>query len=129
VTDPSAAFIVALGRSSPVPNIARLAGRVGADYRASIGADLDLRINGWARYVGRSRIGIGPVLGAAQGDYLDSALTARIGRPDLGVTIGVSNLTDSVGNRFALGTPFQLGSGQITPQRPRTLRLGVDVAF
>jgi iron complex outermembrane receptor protein len=129
VTDPSAALLLALGRSTPVPNIARVAGRIGADYRAAIGPALDLRISGWARYVGRSRLGIGPVLGAAQGDYLDSALTARIGRPDLGVTIGVSNLTDSVGNRFALGTPFQLSKGQITPQRPRTMRLGLDVAF
>ncbi|RKE53978.1 MULTISPECIES: TonB-dependent receptor [unclassified Sphingomonas] len=129
VTEPSAALFVALARMSQVPNIARYAGRLGADYRRDIGRDLELRVYGWARYVGRSRLGVGPVLGEEQGDYLDTALTARIGRPALGVTLGVTNLTDSVGNRFALGTPFQVGSGQITPQRPRTIRIGLDAAF
>jgi outer membrane receptor protein involved in Fe transport len=129
VTEPSAALFVALARMSQVPNIARYAGRLGADYRRDIGRDLELRVYGWARYVGRSRLGVGPVLGEEQGDYLDTALTARIGRSTLGVTLGVTNLTDSAGNRFALGTPFQVGSGQITPQRPRTIRIGLDAAF
>jgi iron complex outermembrane receptor protein len=129
VTEPSAALYVALARMSQVPNIARYAGRLGADYRRDVGRDLELRVYGWARYVGRSRLGVGPVLGEEQGDYLDTALTARVGRPALGVTLGVTNLTDSVGNRFALGTPFQVGSGQITPQRPRTIRIGLDAAF
>lgn len=129
VTEPSAALFVALARMSQVPNIARYAARLGADYRRDLGRDLDLRVYGWARYIGRSRLGVGPVLGEEQGDYLDTALTARVGRTSLGVTIGVTNLTDSVGNRFALGTPFQVGMGQITPQRPRTVRIGLDAAF
>ncbi len=129
VTEPSPALFVALARMSQVPNIARYAGRLGADYRRDVGRDLELRVYGWARYVGRSRLGVGPVLGEEQGDYLDTALTARVGRASLGVTLGVTNLTDSVGNRFALGTPFQVGSGQITPQRPRTARIGLDAAF
>ncbi len=129
VTEPSANLFVALARMSQVPNIARYAGRLGADYRRDVGRDLELRVYGWARYVGRSRLGVGPVLGEEQGDYLDTALTARVGRSSLGLTLGVTNLTDSVGNRFALGTPFQVGSGQITPQRPRTVRIGLDAAF
>jgi iron complex outermembrane receptor protein len=129
VTEPNTALYMALARMSQVPNIARYAGRLGADYRRDLAGDLELRVYGWARYVGRSRLGVGPVLGEEQGDYLDTALTARVGRPSLGVTLGVTNLTDSVGNRFALGTPFQIGSGQITPQRPRTIRIGLDAAF
>ncbi|MGA1799246.1 TonB-dependent receptor [Sphingomonas sp. 4RDLI-65] len=129
VNEPSVALYVALARMSQVPNIARYAGRLGAEYRRDVGRDLDLRVYGWARYVGRSRLGVGPVLGEEQGDYLDTALTARVGRAGLGVTLGVTNLTDSVGNRFALGTPFQVGIGQITPQRPRTVRIGLDAAF
>jgi iron complex outermembrane receptor protein len=129
VTDPTEVFLQAFWRKGQVPNIARVAGRIGAEYRRPIGRDLELRVDGWIRYVGRSRLGIGPVLGETQGDYVDSALTARIGRPNLGLTLGITNLSDSVGNRFALGTPFETGSGQITPQRPRTVRLGVDLAF
>ena len=91
---------------------------------------MDLRVGGYARYIGKSRLGIGPVLGEAQGDDLDTALSMRIGRPQLGFTLTLTNLTDSIGNRFALGTPFNTGrSDQITPLRPRTIRLGVDAAF
>nr|MDX3885748.1 TonB-dependent receptor [Sphingomonas sp.] len=81
-------------------------------------------------YVGRSRLGVGPILGEAQGDYVDTALSVRIGRPDLGVTLTLTNLADAVGNRFALGTPFLINRiDQITPLRPRTVRLGLDAHF
>jgi len=143
VTDPSTSLLIALaaapfnaasgartGGQSRIPNVARFTTRIGADYRVALSDVLDLRIGGWARYIGKSRLGIGPILGDLQGDYLDTALTARIGRPDLGVTIGLTNLTDSIGNRFALGTPFAAMSGrQITPLRPRTIRIGLDTSF
>ena len=143
VTNPSPSLLLALaaapfniltgtrtGGQSRIPNVARFTTRIGADYRVALSDTLDLRVGGWARYIGKSRLGIGPILGDLQGDYLDTALTARIGRPDLGVTLGVTNLADAIGNRFALGTPFAAGSGgQITPLRPRTIRLGIDTAF
>ena len=53
----------------------------------------------------------------------------RIGRGGSGFTLGVTNLFDAVGNRFALGTPFEVGRDQITPLRPRTVRLGFDASF
>jgi len=120
---------LALSRMSRVPNVARYAGRVGLDYQQTLGDGYTLRLNGWTRYVGRSRLGIGPVLGEAQGDYLDTALALRIGKAFWGVTLGATNLTDEVGNRFALGTPFAIGRSQITPLRPRTIRLGFDANF
>lgn len=112
-----------------IPNVAKFAGRVGFDYRRPIGRDMELTAQGWVSYVGRSRLGIGPELGAAQGDYLDTGLTVRVGREDFGVTLGLTNLTDEKGNRFALGTPFAVGRDQVTPLRPRTIRIGLDAAF
>jgi outer membrane receptor protein involved in Fe transport len=129
VTEPTVVLEFALARMGRVPNVARFAGRLGFDYGSRIGDDLSLRVNGWARYVGRSRLGVGPILGELQGDYLDTALNLRLGLPDWGVTIGLANLTDAKGNRFALGTPFPIDRGQITPLRPRTLRIGFDAAF
>jgi hypothetical protein len=42
----------------------------------------------------------------------------------------VSNLFDARGNRFALGSPFLIrDGGQITPLRPRAVRIGVEMAF
>ena len=70
------------------------------------------------------------MLGESQGNYLDTALTARVGRPAAGLTLSLTNLADSIGNRFALGTPYEaLDRAQITPLRPRTVRLGLDARF
>jgi outer membrane receptor protein involved in Fe transport len=112
-----------------VPNIARFSGRIGFEYRQSLGDEFELTAQGWANYVGRSRLGVGPELGESQGDYLDTGLTVRVGREDFGVTIGLTNLTDEEGNRFALGTPLAIGRDQLTPLRPRTIRIGLDAAF
>ena len=129
VTDPAPALLLSLARRSQVPNVAKVAGRVGVDFVRPLSGALTLRANAWLRYVGSSRLGIGPLLGEGQGDYLDSAMSFRIGRPAFGVSLGLTNLTDSVGNRFALGTPFQTGRAQITPLRPRTVRLAFDASF
>lgn len=118
-----------LARTTQVPNVAAFAGRLGFDYDRPIGDDLELIAKGWLSYVGRSRLGIGPELGEPQGDYLDSGITARIGRDRYGVSLTVTNLADAKGNRFALGTPFAVGRDQITPLQPRTVRLGFDAAF
>lgn len=116
-------------RIGQIPNIARINVRAGFDYQRPLQGDLVLTAQGWTRYVGKSRLGIGPELGEEQGDYLDSGLTVRIGREDLGISLGISNLFDTEGNRFALGTPFEIGREQITPLRPRTFRLGLDLSF
>lgn len=116
-------------RITQIPNIARLSGRVGFDYHRPIGGDLELTAQGWANYIGRSRLGVGPELGEPQGNYFDTGLAVRVGRESLGVTVSLTNLADEEGNRFALGTPFAIGRDQITPLRPRTIRVGIDAAF
>jgi len=126
VDEPQLAF---LGRVTQVPNIAGFTGRVGFDYARPISDTLELTAQGWASYVGKSRLGIGPELGELQGNYLDSGLTVRIGRPEAGLSLGMTNIAGVKGNRFALGTPFSIGRDQITPLRPRTVRLGFDASF
>ena len=118
-----------LARTMQVPNIAHVAGRAGFAWNHEIGQDLRLTANGWASYVGRSRLGIGPELGEPQGDYLDSGFDLRVGTEGLGVTLGITNITNSRGNRFSLGTPFSTGRDQMTPLRPRTVRIGIDTRF
>lgn len=121
--------LLAASRVSHVPNIARFSGRAGIEYSYPISRNLDLDARLWASYIGKSRLGMGPELGDLQGDYLDSGATVRLGNPRVGATLAITNLADTVGNRFALGTPFAVMREQVTPLRPRSIRLGVDFSF
>jgi hypothetical protein len=88
-----------------------------------------LDTNIYARYVGRSRLGVGPHLGEEQGQYIDSGLVLRASDKRRAVSLTVTNLTDEIGNRFAFGAPIATGADQITPLKPRTVRLGFELAF
>jgi iron complex outermembrane receptor protein len=128
---PQIALIVlaAPGRLGRIPNVASHAVRSAISYAAPIG-DRDLRIDGWAHYVGPSRLGIGPILGEGQGDYVDTGIAMRLGDARRGLSLTLTNVFDARGNRFSLGTPFvEGGSGFLTPLRPRTIRVAIDVAY
>lgn len=111
-----------------IPNIAKVVARGAIDWRTGLGGDWALHTNLYARYVGRSRLGVGPQLGDEQGQYLDSGLLFRLTDGQRAWTLNVTNLADEVGNRFAFGAPIG-GSDQITPLRPRTIRLGFEQGF
>lgn len=117
------------GRSLSLPNVANLGGRLAFDYRTTIGNDMRFSLSGSARYVGKSRLGVGPILGQTQGDYVDTSLSASLTRGPVQYSLSLTNLLDSNGNRFSLGTPFDLRTDYYTPLRPRTVRIGVDFAF
>lgn len=113
-----------------LPNIADVTGRIGFTYRARLSDRDDVQVRGFGRYVGKSTLGVGPVLGMRQGDYLDTGLEMRAGNRARGVSVTLTNLLDSRGNRFALGSPFLLRDrNQITPLQPRTIRVGFDFTF
>lgn len=122
-------FLASEDNSLRLPNVANLGGRIAVDYRAPLNHGMALHLSGSARYVGGSRIGVGPILGEQQGDYVETALSATLSRGPVALSLGVTNLLDDRGNRFALGTPFDLSSDYYTPMRPRTIRLGLDFAF
>lgn len=113
-----------------LPNVADATARLGFAYSADLAAGGALSLTGHARYVGQSTLGVGPILDRLQGDYLDTGFEARIGDERRGVSIALTNLLDSRGNRFALGSPFLIRDrDQITPLRPRSIRLGFDLSF
>jgi hypothetical protein len=122
-----AADAVTYGR---VPNIANVVARGAVKYEFAVSDTAQISLAASARYTGHSRLGVGPILGAEQGDYLDTRISARLSFERFALTASVTNLADEVGNRFALGTPFAMSSDQqITPLRPRTVRIGFDAAF
>jgi outer membrane receptor protein involved in Fe transport len=126
--DPAPAF--AGYRGAALPDVAGIGGRAAASYSAAISGDINLSVDAAFRYFGPSKLGIGPGLNFTQGDYSDTSLGVRIGNDRLGGSIDATNLFNKRGNRFALGNPFGVMEGrQVTPQRPRTFRFGVDARF
>ncbi|HEY0629400.1 MAG TPA: TonB-dependent receptor [Sphingomicrobium sp.] len=115
--------------SMEIPNIARVVARGAVEWERDLGGDWTLETNAYARWVGRSRLGVGQHLGEEQGQYLDSGLIVRASDSRRAVSLTVTNLTDEVGNRFAFGAPIATGADQLTPLRPRTIRLGFEQAF
>jgi outer membrane receptor protein involved in Fe transport len=81
-------------------------------------------------YVGRSVLGTGDLLDVSQGDYATLGASAGLRWRNLDLTLGLDNLTDAAANRFAFGNPFGLPArNQVTPLRPRNLRVGLAAAW
>ena len=116
-------------KDASLPNIAAGIARAGVRYDLDIGARL-VSLSGSVRYVGRSRLGVGTALDVHQGQYVETAIGASAPFGRITVSLDATNLFDARGNIFALGNPFGVMAGnQITPQRPRTVRLGAAVRF
>lgn len=113
-----------------IPNVPHVgvSGRV--HYRHDLGGPWQLDLDGSGRYTGHSRLGTKPNLYIQQGNYVQSNASARIGTQRWGVSFQIDNLLDQRRNMFALGNPFDVSAGnQQVPQRPRTMRLGIDARF
>ena len=133
ITNPTDAFVTLVGpvgsETMEIPNIARVVARGAIDWQRNLTGDWRMEANAYARYVGKSRLGVGPHLGENQGDYVDSGLIVRVADRQRAISLSVTNLTDEIGNRFAFGAPIATGADQITPLRPRTIRLGFEQSF
>ena len=114
----------------PLPNVARTGGRLSFDWNREIARGIVLNGNAAFRYVGPSRLGVGPLLNIAQGDYAVADVGLRLVAGRFILSAYIDNLGDARGNTFAFGNPYFIARrNQITPLRPRTFRLGLDVSF
>jgi len=113
-----------------LPNIPDKGGRIAAQWRAALGRNVMLTGNASLRYVGESSLGAGLQSTVSQGNYVVADLGARIDTGGFGVSLHIANLGDARSNTFAFGNPFGMNlQEQITPLRPRTIRLGLDKRF
>lgn len=113
-----------------LPNIAETGGRIAVDLTFKLRGGVELRLDSSLRYVGRSQLGVGAPLDVSQGRFLEGAVGGRLALAYYGVSLDVTNVGDARRNRFAFGNQFGLAQrDQITPLRPRSIRLGVDARF
>lgn len=126
--NPAVGFLNAEQRS--LPNIAGFGVHGSVSYTQPISATADFKIDTNLRYVGRSRLGTVPPLSFEQGDFAEIAVSAAVINEKWKLTLEVTNLLDTTGNSFAYGNPFTVAQGQqITPLRPRAVRLGAHIEF
>lgn len=119
----------ATDRGDSLPNVASTNLRGGVRAELPVGGRR-LTASASIRYVGRSRLGVGPLLDLDQGRYVDTALGATLPLGRIALSLDVTNLLDERGNVFSLGNPFTVSDGrQVTPLRPRTVRLGARIDF
>jgi outer membrane receptor protein involved in Fe transport len=127
-TDPAPLFVPSY--PVPLPNVPEFSAQASLRSARPLGHGRQLNLAGWLRYVGKSTLGIGPKLERKQGNYLDTGVEADLVISRTTMFASLTNLLDSKGNRFALGSLLAVGRmDQVTPMRPRTLRLGASIAF
>ena len=113
-----------------LPNVAQDGARFAATWRRDVASGAKLESDASLRYVGRSKLGVGPQLDISQGDYWVADAGARLDLGQFALSLDVTNLTDARANTFAFGNPFGLAQrDQMTPLRPRTVRFGIDARF
>lgn len=113
-----------------LPNIAKAGGRLDIGWERPVSRNWIFRLNGSVRYTGRSSLGTAAPLILEQGEFAQCDLSANLEAGVWRVSLDATNLTDVLGNTFSYGNPFKVAEGmQITPLRPRTIRLGLRVQF
>jgi iron complex outermembrane recepter protein len=128
LTDPSLGLEDA--DSNALPNVAKAGGRASVAWMHPLSDKLDFKLDGTIRYVGRSNLSTIPPLDLAHGETVQVDMSAAVDAGAWRVMLDVTNLLDTVGNSFSYGNPFSVGLGkQITPLRPRTIRLGIKIGF
>jgi hypothetical protein len=125
---PTRPSVIGGGRTD-IPNVAPVGAQLSISHETGLVAGLPLRLGADLRYVGQSRLGVGPALDVPQGGYLRSELTARLGDERRAATLRISNPLDETGIRYGIGSPYQLSDPQVVPVRPLTVRLSFDTAF
>lgn len=123
--------LVAVGNASQaLPNVAGAGGRLAVAWERRLSRRVMLSGNAAVRYVGKSRLGVGTELNIPQGDYAVADVGGRVLLGTVALSVNVDNLTETRGNTFAYGNRFSFARrDQVTPLRPRTIRVGIDVRF
>ncbi|MBB5684883.1 TonB-dependent receptor domain-containing protein [Sphingobium boeckii] len=113
-----------------LPNIPRNGSRVAVGWRKDFAPGINLNAEASLRFVGKSRLGAGSLLDIPQGDYAVGDVGAQLDFGRFGVSLDVANVGDVRANSFAFGNPFGMAQrDQMTPLRPRTVRLGINARF
>ena len=128
LTAPAPEFVTT-GHQS-LPNVAGSGARIAIGWHEYIAPGIVSSGQASVRYVGTSKLGVGQYLDILQGNYFVADTGARLDFGNFALSLSLDNLADVRANTFAFGNPFGVAQrDQMTPLRPRTIRLGVDARY
>ncbi|MGZ3276135.1 MAG: TonB-dependent receptor domain-containing protein, partial [Caulobacteraceae bacterium] len=100
------------------------------EYRFALPYGMEGLVAADARYVGRSQLTFNPFIQAPMGGYVLGRLSAQVSYGRWRLAAFLSNPTNETGNTFSYGNPFNFQQvREVTPQRPRSLRLLLSAEF
>jgi outer membrane receptor protein involved in Fe transport len=113
--------------STTIPNVPEFAFNARGAREWELGDDQEAGVSLTARYTGKSFLDLDPQVREEQGDFGSIDAAAWWEKGDFEVRVEALNLTNTKGNRFAFGNPFNARrEDQQTPLRPFTLRAQVS---
>jgi outer membrane receptor protein involved in Fe transport len=100
------------------------------EYRFPLPFGMSGLLSADARYVGRSHLTFNPLINAPMGGYVLARLSAQASYGRWRLAAFLSNPTNESGNTFSYGNPFNFQQvREVTPQRPRSLRILLSAEF
>jgi hypothetical protein len=113
-----------------LPGVPDLLAGLRTDYERPLFGHFSGLVSADARYVGRSELTFDPRITAPMGGYVLARLSAQFIAPGWRLAAFLSNPTNETGNTFSYGNPFNFQQvREVTPQRPRSVRLLLTVNF
>jgi outer membrane receptor protein involved in Fe transport len=113
-----------------LPGVPDLLAGVRTEYRFPLPFGMKGLVSADARYVGRSQLTFNPFIEAPMGGYVLARLSAQASYGRWRLAAFLSNPTNESGNTFSYGNPFNFQQvREVTPQRPRSLRLLLSAEF
>jgi hypothetical protein len=126
LTRPNAGFTAGV----PLPGVPNLLAGAGAEYRFGLPMNMSGLLSADARYVGRSQLTFNPNIVAPMGGYVLASLSAQVSFKRWRLAAFLTNPTNEAGNTFSYGNPFNFQQvREVTPQRPRSLRILLSAEF
>jgi outer membrane receptor protein involved in Fe transport len=114
----------------PLPGVPDVLASAGADYRYKLPLGMIGLVSADARYVGRSQLTFNPNIVAPMGGYVLASLSAQVIYHRWRLAAFLTNPTNEAGNTFSYGNPFNFQQvREVTPQRPRSLRMLLSAEF
>lgn len=114
--------------STMLPNIAPYGARLALRYRHRLGVNSELIALASLEYTGESVLDIDALQQVRQGNFAHADISLIWRKPTWEVGIEANNITDTRGNRFSFGNPFQVRQeDQQVPLRPFSVRLSAKV--